>query len=113
MTGEQIPSLIMQIIDELRAQDVVITSRPGEWCVNFRYGAEATAYVTDDLQDAFAHGRAMAAEAVEPPESEAPGRRLRRRRWRPRTAKAARRAQIRKHNRRVRARAVAQQRENR
>jgi hypothetical protein len=102
MTGDRIPSLIMQIIDELRVRGIMITSRAGEWCVNFRNGAAATAYVTDDLQDAFARGRATAAEAAEPPEREPPARRLRRRRWRPRTAKAARRAFIRKHNRKMR-----------
>ena len=48
MTGERIPSLIMQLVDELRAQGISITNRPGEWCVNFRDGNAATAYVTDD-----------------------------------------------------------------
>jgi hypothetical protein len=49
MTGERIPSLIMQIIDELRARGVVITAWPGEWCVNYYGGGAATAYVTEDL----------------------------------------------------------------
>jgi hypothetical protein len=40
MAGEQIPSLIMQIIDELRARGVLITNRRGEWCVNVRGGTK-------------------------------------------------------------------------
>jgi len=111
MTGERIPSLIMQIIDQLRAQGIVITSRAGEWCVNFHNGTEATAYVTDDLQDAFAHGRAMAAQADKPPEREMPVCRVRQKWRRPKTAKAARRAFIRKHNRRMRGRLRRQQSE--
>lgn len=115
MTGERIPSLILQIIDELRAQGILITSRGGEWCVNFRKGAEATAYVTDDLQDAFAHGRIMALAcpgldpgAAVPPETLIPHRR----KWRQAmTATAARRAFMRKHNRRTRTRALREQRE--
>jgi hypothetical protein len=99
MTGDRIPSLIMQIIDELRAHGILITSRPGEWCVNFQGGTEATAYVTDDLQDAFEHGRAMAATAAVPSTTPVQHRRKRRR---PISAKAARRAFIRKHNRRMR-----------
>ena len=103
MAGERIPSLIMQIIDELRDRGIVIKSRPGEWRINFRNGTEATAYVTDDLQDAFAHGRAMAAEAAAvAPERKAPVCPVRRQWRRPKTAKAARRAFIRKHNRKMR-----------
>jgi hypothetical protein len=107
MTGDRIPSLFMQIADELRARGVLITCLAGEWRVNFRGGTGATAYVTDDLQDAFDHGRAMALAAVAaPPEAPQP-----RRKWRrPMTAKAARRALIKKHNRRRRARALREQR---
>ena len=53
MTGDRIPSLIMQIVDELRAHGIVITRRADEWRVNFRGDTDATAYVTDDLHDAF------------------------------------------------------------
>ena len=113
MTGEQIPSLIMQTIDELRARGVLVTSRGGAWCVNFRSGAEATAYLTDDLEDAFAQGRIMARagpglEAAAAPEASAVRRR--RKGWRPRTAKAVRRAFFKKHNQRMRARALREQR---
>ena len=108
MAGERISSLIMQIVDELRAQGILVTSRPGEWRVNFAGAGEATAYVTDDLADAFEHGRAMALVGspapAEPPVSP-------RRQWRrPMTAKAARRALIKKHNRRLRVRALREQR---
>jgi hypothetical protein len=111
MTGEQIPSPIMQIVDELRAHGVLVTSRTGEWCVNFRNGSAATAYVTDDLQDAFEHGRAMpASAAAHAAVTHTPVPKMRRRRRTPKTAKAASRALIRKHNRRVRGRALWEQR---
>lgn len=108
MTGERIPSLIMTIVDELRAQGILITSRAGEWCVNFRDGTEATAYVTDNLQDAFEHGRAMALRTAVA--SEASAVQHRRKGRRPISAKAARRAFIKKHNRRRQARALREQR---
>jgi hypothetical protein len=108
MEGDRISSLIMQTMDELRAQGILITSRAGEWCVNFRDGTEATAYVTDDLEDAFEHGRAMALTPAVAPETSAVQHR---RKWRPpKSAKAARRAFIREHNRRTRARALREQR---
>jgi hypothetical protein len=108
MTGDAIPSLIMQIVDELRAQGILITHRDGEWCVNFRGGSDATAYLTDDLQDAFEHGRTMAL-AGQPVAAEPVKRR---RLWRrPKSAKAARRAMIRQHNRRLRARTLRKSRE--
>jgi hypothetical protein len=50
MTGDRIPSLIMQIVDELRAHGIVITRRADEWRVNFRGDTDATAYVTDDCK---------------------------------------------------------------
>lgn len=108
MSGDQIPSLIMQIVDELRAHGILITNRAGEWSVNFRGGTEATAYVTDDLQDAFEHGRAMAlagqVAAVELVEH--------RHKWRrPTSAKARRRRMICAHNRRMRGRALRTQRD--
>jgi hypothetical protein len=110
MIGDQIPSLIIQIIDELRARGVLITNRGGEWCVNVRRGAETTAYLTDDLQDAFEHGRAMVASQmsasapVKPPEIH--------RKWRTRMGgRAQRRRIILAHNHRVRARELKKQRE--
>jgi hypothetical protein len=69
MTGDRIPSLIMQIVDELRAQGILITNRAGEWCVDFQIGAAATAYITDNRQDAFEHGRVMALTVAGPSEN--------------------------------------------
>ena len=51
---------------ELEALGVVLTSVPGEYRVNFRKGRADTEYLTDDLQDALAHGRAMAAAPPAP-----------------------------------------------
>ena len=107
MTGEQIPSLIMQIVDELRAHGVLITNCAGEWRVNFRDGTDATAYVTNDLQDAFEHGRKLAlagqSASAEPAKH--------RHHWRrPMSAKAQRRRLIRAHNNRMRGRALRTQR---
>jgi hypothetical protein len=111
MAGERIPSLIMQIMDELRARGVLITNRGGDWCVNVRGGAQATEYLTDDLQDAFEHGRAMAASLLAAPEPEKPPE-IFRRKWRkPMSARAQRRRMIVAHNYRMRARAIKKQRE--
>ena len=111
MASDRIPSLIIQIIDELRARGVLITNRGGEWRVNVRGGTQATEYLTDDLQDAFEHGRALAASrmaAAEPPEKPP---KIVRREWRkPMSAKAQRRRMIRAHNYRMRARAIKKQR---
>jgi hypothetical protein len=108
MSGDRIPSLIMQIVDELRARGILITNRAGEWCVNFRGGTDATAYVTDDLQDAFEHGRAMALTGQ--PASAVPSQH--RRKWRrPMNAKAQRRRTIKAHNYRMRGRALRKRRE--
>jgi hypothetical protein len=106
MIGDQISSLIVQIVDELRVQGILITNRAGEWCVNFRGGIDATAYVTDDLQDAFEHGRAMAL-ARQPAAAEPVKHRHK---WRrPTNAKSQRRRMIKAHNYRLRARALRQQ----
>lgn len=47
---------------ELRALGITITRKPatGEYRVNFRDGLEATAYYTQDLEDALNTGRTMA-----------------------------------------------------
>jgi len=42
---------------QLAALGLTITNRPGEYCVNFRGGGDATAYFTDDLDDALDYGR--------------------------------------------------------
>jgi hypothetical protein len=110
MAGERIPSLILQIIDELRAHGVLITNRGGDWCVRAKGEPEETGYLTDDLEDAFEYGRTLAASRSalpvinKPPET---GRKSRR----PITAKTQRRRWFRAHNRRVRGRAIKSQRE--
>jgi hypothetical protein len=110
MAGDQISSLIMQIIDELRARGVLITNRGGEWGVNVRGGTQVTEYLTDDLQEAFDHGRAMAAEQMTSPAPVQPP--AIRRKWRkPMSASAQRRRMIRAHNHRMRARMLDKQRE--
>jgi hypothetical protein len=112
MAGERIPSLILQIMDELRARGVLITNRGGEWCVNVRGGTQATEYLTDDLRDAFEHGRAMAAARPAAPTPEKPPEIIRRKWRRPMSVKAQRRRMIKAHNYRLRARAVKKQRED-
>ena len=109
MLGTQPPSLFESVAAELRALGLTITTRPGEYCVNFRDGREGTGYFTDELQDALEHGRAMAAEnpstSPEPEKSS-----LIRRKWRrPMSAKTQRRRMIRAHNRRAWARAQQKQ----
>jgi hypothetical protein len=112
MTGDRIPSLIMQIMDELRARGVLITNRGGEWCVNLRGGTEATEYLTDDLQDAFEHGRALVVSRLATPAAEKPPKIHRK--WRkPLGGVAHRRRLIKAHNYRLRARAIKKQREDR
>ena len=44
----------------LRAVGVTITKRHGEYRVNLRGGQEATAYYTDDIEDAVNTGQQMA-----------------------------------------------------
>jgi hypothetical protein len=111
MAGERIPSLIMQIIDELRARGVLITNRGGEWCVNVKGGTEATGYFTDDLQEAVEHGRAMAAEqraALPASDKLLPACP----KWRkPMSAKAQRRRMILAHNHRMFSRSLKTRRE--
>ena len=112
MTGDQIPTLIIQIIDELRARGVLITNRGGDWCVNLRRGTQATEYLTDDLQDAFEHARALAASQTAAPAPEKPPEIIRRKWRRPMSAGAQRRRIIKAHNSRLRARVIKKQRED-
>lgn len=48
---------------ELRGYNVVLKKYENEYIVNFKGGREATAYYTDDLEDALLTGRAMAKRA--------------------------------------------------
>ena len=65
--GDKTPSIFATVVEELVAFGIALRSRPGEYVVNFRGGSEATAYVTDDLDDAFTRGQAMAAERIPAP----------------------------------------------
>jgi hypothetical protein len=86
---------------ELRALGITLRRLPGEYCVNFRNGGDGTARLAEDLDQALELGRAMAADKAA---EKAPLRR----KWHRRrmTAKAQRRRFIRRHNRRVRVRAM-------
>lgn len=47
-------------VEELHDIGVTLTMLPGEYKVNYRNGAPSTAYYSDDLAEALAHGRNMA-----------------------------------------------------
>ena len=47
---------------ELRRRGIILTRRDGELKVNYRGGKEATAYYTNDVEDAYHTGCAMAEE---------------------------------------------------
>ena len=108
------PLRVDTVAAELRALGITLESRPGEYRVNFRNGKEDTACYTEDLKEALAAGRAMAAMAV----SDQTGQNVPaatgkwRRRPRRMTPKAQRRRMIRQHNRRMRARALRERRDD-
>jgi hypothetical protein len=104
MTGKALPS---PIINQLRTQAILITVRAHGSRDASRGGAETIACVSGDLDNALEDGRSTSAPRTAP---QAPSRRCRRKRRRPMTARAVRRAFIRKHNRRVRGRALWEQR---
>jgi hypothetical protein len=91
---------------ELRALGVTLARLPGEYCVNFRAGAESTARMVETLDEALTLGRSMAADAPAPA---GPAHGTRRRRPLRMTPKAIRRRMIRAHNRRAWARAQQKQ----
>ena len=94
---------------ELRALGVTVAARPGEYAVNYRNDTDETALYTDDLDDALELGRTFAAALPatdQPPHTASTPRRRRGRRKM--TPKAQRRRMIRKHNRRLHARAIRQ-----
>jgi len=92
---------------ELRRLGIALRQLPGEYSVNFVNAAESTARILETLDQALAAGRAMAAERAEAGRS---SRGPRRRPYRPRTAKAYNRMLRKKHMRKLRARALRQQR---
>lgn len=111
MAGDRIPSLILQLIDELRARGVVITIRGGDWCVRAKGEPEETGYLTDDLKEAFEHGRALAiSRTVTPVADDKPTATVAK--WRrPTGAKTRRKRWFRAHNHRVRGWAIKKLRE--
>lgn len=76
---------------ELLSLGLVIEQAPGQYRVNFPDADETTAYVTDDLDDALNHGRAMASE---PPPARLPP-------LGPTGPKASRRGVMYRHNRKL------------
>lgn len=46
--------------DHLRELGMTLSLRDGEWRVNYRWGREASAYYTTDLEDAYSTGCHMA-----------------------------------------------------
>jgi hypothetical protein len=85
---------------ELAALGLTIAVRPGEYVVNFRGGGDATAYFTDDLDEALDHGRALAAALAEATSQPKGPKNKRRRARRPMNATAQRRRWVRRKNRR-------------
>ena len=93
---------------ELRRLGLDLARLPGEYRVNFHNGAESTAQTAETVDEALDLGRAMAAERAEAQtHSAGPRRRRRPRRMTPKAYnKRLRMAQL----RRLRARAIRQQR---
>ena len=94
---------------ELRALGIALARLPGEYRVNYVNGKDDTAVFGSDLDEALALGRGMA--AAEPAAAVRPAAGCHRRHSPRMTPKAIRRRMIRAHNRRMRARALRQQRE--
>jgi hypothetical protein len=112
MVGTESPTLFAGAVAELAARGVQLAARPGEYVVNFRGGTQATAYVTDDLADAIEHGRALAASIVRadpPAASREPTRGKPRRRPLRMTPKAVNKRRRLAHLRKMRARAIRQE----
>jgi hypothetical protein len=107
VTGDEALSPFELATAELRALGITLASLPGEYRVNFRNGADATALTVETLDEALALGRSMVAAAA--PASANPAHGKRRRRPLRMTPKAIRRRMIRKHNLRMRARVLRQQ----
>ena len=91
---------------EMRALGIVLTRRPGEYRFNYRNGGDDAARLAEDLEQAVELGRTLAVDRPAPAV-----RRERRRRPLRMTPKAIRRRMIKRHNRRLRARMLRQQRE--
>jgi len=90
MTGDAALTPFEIVASELRALGITLSRLPGEYRINYRNGADATARSVETLAEALELGRAMAADK---PAKQEPTKKPRRRRWRRRrmTAKAWRR----------------------
>jgi hypothetical protein len=103
MTGD--PSSPFELASaELRALGIALARLPGEYRVNYRNGAEATARTVETLDEALAIGRELAASAPAPATASGGKRRRRPLRMTPKAVNKRRRLA---HLRRMRARAVA------
>jgi hypothetical protein len=107
MTGDAFPSPFELATIELRALGITIARLPGEYRVNYRNGAEATARTVETLDEALAIGRELAAGAPAAPAT----RGKRRRRPLRMTPKAVNKRRRLAHMRRMRARAIRQDKE--
>jgi hypothetical protein len=106
VTGDKALSPFELATAELRALGITLARLPGEYRVNFRNGADATALTVETLDEALALGHSMAADAPAPAN---PAHGRRRRRPLRMTPKAIRRRMIRQHNLRMRSRVLRQQ----
>jgi hypothetical protein len=90
---------------ELRGLGLTLRRLPGEYCVNFRNGGDATAAMAEELKDALQLGRNMAAarEAETDAGSDTRSHSLK-------SARKYRRRFIRRHNKGYRRRAIRRQR---
>jgi hypothetical protein len=105
--GDRQPSYLERVAGELTALGVTISARPGEYRINYRTGSDDTARYTDDLDEALALGRELAAARLAT--DAVHGSMVPRRRPKRMTSKAIRRRMIKRHNHRLRARALAAQ----
>jgi len=106
------PSRFETVAAELAALGVTIAVRPGEYVLNYRHGKDDTARFADDLDEALELGRELAvarAGAGVQLCTSAHDPAVTPRRRRTMTAKAMRRRFIKRHNRRLRARALRDQ----
>jgi hypothetical protein len=96
------PILFANVVAELAAQGVQLSARPGRVCGECpRRHTPATAYITDDLEDAIEHGRAWA-------QAEAPA--IREPPLGPTGPRSQRRAMMYRHNKKLAARRAARRR---
>jgi hypothetical protein len=106
MTGDESPSPFDLATAELRAIGITIARLPGEYRVNYRNGADATARIAETVDEALTIGRELAASAPAPA---AVTRGKRRRRPLRMTPKAVNKRRRLAHLRKMRARAIRQE----